>query len=347
MFNVSQIFGQKRLRKNEVLDKKAQNKVSETKTLLQKDDWATAEILIEDLIRTHPHNADCCWLFGRLCAYRRQYDNAIFHFKHSISLVTTHADCYCTYGATLGILKKYNEEEEMYKKCLEYDPNHHLCHYNYGRLCVVKSDYKNAEKHYKEAIEHYTKDANYYTQYGLLLKTLKRNDEAKKHFEIAIGINPKDDKTHYQYSKLLQSMGNLSEAIQELKKACKLNPKNREYQHLLYIMNRCKTKPRFKRSESAVLSTNTKHNTTPGGPAAAAGSDLHDLLYNNDINKLHRAQTMSLAQINDEEVNINIPTPPKVVKNPFSGSSVADRDAYFNKAVALYEKKEYDEAESI
>ena len=173
MFNTSNWF-KKKPKENEPLDAASAKKVNSTKAILEKGDWVTAETLINDLIRRHPNNADCCWLFGRLLANRGQYDAAIFHFKQAISLVDTHDDAYCSYGATLGIMKRYSEEEEMYKKCLEINPSHHICHYNYGCLCEILSDYKNAEKHFKQAIKLYSNDANYYVSYGILLKTVRR-----------------------------------------------------------------------------------------------------------------------------------------------------------------------------
>lgn len=317
MWNKSTWF-KKKPKVNESLNAASAKKVNSTKAALELNDWSTAETLINDLIRRHPNNADCCWLFGRLLANRQQYDAAIFHFKQAISLVESHADAYCSYGATLGRMKRYNQEEEMYKKCLEIDPLHHICHYNYGCLCEILSDYKNAEKHFKQAIELYTKDANYYISYGILLKTVRRYEEAQKMFEIAITID--NDKislanAYYQYGRLNQSMDKLNDAISYLKKACKLNPQNTEYQRILHIMVRSKPRsetyspsklakaktisPLLSSTNAAVMSSISssdsndtdnelymkKMSITPGGDIKSNKS-LNDLLYNNDINRI-------------------------------------------------------------
>eukprot|EP01083_Nonionella_stella_P038724 105272_1 len=322
MFSVSQMFSPRRSRKNKVLDRNAQNKVTETKSLLEKEDWPTAEILIEDLIRKHPGNADCCWLYGRLCAHRSKFNQAILHFQHCIQLVSNHADCYCTYGVTLGILNKYIEEQEMYNKCLEYNPDHHLCHYNYARLCVHKSDFTDAEEHYKQAIANCGQDANYYAQYGILLNKLKRKQEAQKQFELAITINPDDDKIHYRYAKLLQSMSKPNQAIFALQKACNLRPTNTEYPRLLYILEnknkRLKRKLRIKRSESISKVLHEPLVTTIGSKSADCDEgNVAEVTDTKSMQKFHpffqrNRHTRAITNIPSEWIkrNRNPPTPP-------------------------------------
>ena len=328
----------KKPKENKPLDAASAKKVNSTIAMLQKGDWETAETLINDLIRRHPNNADCCWLFGRLLANRGQYDAAIFHFKQAVSLVDTHADAYCSYGATLGKVKRYSEEEEMYKKCLELNPSHHICHYNYGCLCEILSDYKNAESHFKQAIELYSNDANYYVSYGILLKTVRRFEESQKMFEIAITID--HDKfslsnAYYQYGRLLQTMDKLSDAIIYLKKACKLNPQNTEFQRILHIMIRSrprKTAPSLTKAKTINISpklssTNAvvtpisttsgsgnesdKDNTanennlkkgsmTPDGTESKLNKTFKDLSYNNDTKRIQPIKAIKPMTVRKE-----------------------------------------------
>ena len=338
MFNKSTWF-KKKPKVNETLDIDSQNKVNETKNLLGKGDWSTAELIIKDLIQRHPNNADCCWLFGRLLANRSQYDAAIEYFKQCILLNELHSDCYCSYGATLGRIKRYNLEEEMYKKCLELNPSHHICHYNYGCLCEILSDYKNAEKHFKKAVELYSKDVNYYISYGKLLKTIRRYDEAQKHFEFAISLNHnnKNDKqslanAYYQYGRLLQHMDRLNDAISYLKKACKLNPQNTEYQRILHIMVRSKPRKNYN-----IIPTLPKSQTvSPLLSNTNNDSSVMATISNQDTKKRSMTQ---------EIIKPTLETPKN--KQESNKQDYDEIDEYFHKAASLYKNKQYDEAETI
>ena len=362
MFN--NIF-KKKARGHQELNVSEQKIVTRTKALLAEGDWSTAQVLIDNLIKKHPDNADSCWLYGRLLAHQGQYEAAIFNFKQCLSFVADHADCYNSYGATLGRVKRYNEEEEMYKKCLSIDENHHACHYNYGCLCEILSDYKRAEVHFQKAIAAYNKDSNYYVAYGKLLKTIRRYDEAEKKFEFAITIDPKNAKAHYQYSKVLQSMDRLEDAINELKKAIRLNPQNTEYQRILHIMNKSKPRgmPTLPKSMSlSPLLTSTKltstrvNNNSSNTPTIATIKTSQSLDVTRSSNLLKKDKhdfDFNLDVVNDDE-NEEEKDKEKEIQNEQQNNESDnnddeedDDDIYLKKANELYENEQYEDADNI
>lgn len=227
--------------------------------------------LWQDTVSKSPHSARAHTNLGAALAEKRQFEEALTHYRTAIELRPDTPGVYCNLGNALTNLGRIDEALANYQKAIEVEPSSADPHNNLANLLARRGQFDQAKAHYQRAVEikpdyaeahnnlanvlarrgqidqaivHYQRAleikpdyAEAHNNLGFALITCGKSDQAIDHFEKAVGINPHYALAHYNLANAFSGQGRLAAAIPHWRDAVRLEPGHAAMvNHLAWIL---------------------------------------------------------------------------------------------------------------
>ena len=156
-------------------------------------------------------------LYNQGNALRKQdrHEEAIAHYRQSLTLQPNNANVYNNIAITLHNSQRFSEAIAYYQRACELDPNNANFYYNLGTAML------SAGRDLQEVIPYYQKATAIaphqaaYKNMGKALRELGRIEEAIASYRQALTMEPEDAATHYGLSFALMLSGDLQNGFAE------------------------------------------------------------------------------------------------------------------------------------
>ena len=178
-----------------------------------------------DSVATKWHASIECFIKGEKACRKKQYDEAIEHFKEAIKIRDDYADAYCTLGSIYDIIKGEKDKAiECYKLAIKFKPGLTIAHHNLGiTYAKDKQNYKEAIKCFKKTIKLRPDHVNAHYNMGRAYQDSKKSyRKSIKYFKKAIKLDPNYAKAYHNMGKVYSLRGRKKKAIESHKAAAKL-----------------------------------------------------------------------------------------------------------------------------
>jgi tetratricopeptide (TPR) repeat protein len=181
-----------------------------------KKDYEGAIACFETLIALNPNDAKSHTSLGRCHEFRKDFDNAITHYRAALGIDSASADLHNKVGHLLCEQKKdYSRGIECFKKAISIKPDLVSAHHNLGMAMMYSGDIEEAIRCYRAAI-HF--DSKYVLSHFFLGNALLANldfEGAVRCFQTTIQLKPDHAEAHCNLGMAFQSQGRLAEALAE------------------------------------------------------------------------------------------------------------------------------------
>lgn len=223
--------------------------------LLNRKDFARAEIAIRDKMRREPHDPDGYYFMGVLHYFQGHLGQTVENLKRALSIDPRHTDAAICLSVLFNDVGKYDDAKQVFEQA-----NQSVAHNRTGDDLGV--DRKFAVKHleladlyfryrrYEEAIEEYGKAA-LLDPTALDIRIRRAKAFAKKGFltramqelQSLKGEHPEYTPSRIQLGLLHYSQGNILDAELEWEGVLEVEPTNREAHAYLEMAKQARMKP--------------------------------------------------------------------------------------------------------
>ncbi len=203
------------------------------KTWVQTGFWKDNFALYNNAIQINNENYVAHLNLGAAFAKKKKFDDAIRHYRISLSINPYISNTYYSLGMAYYELKNSQGAMENLSKALELDPNFLPAHVKLGMIYVEQKKMDDAIRHFKTVVEIDPFDSDAHLQLGLALSAQGEHEEAVKEIRQAILHDPKNIGAHIELGKIFTSMGRLDEAEFEFNRALGMNPENAKSHYFL------------------------------------------------------------------------------------------------------------------
>ena len=221
--------------------------------------WENEMILLNDILKKSPHNANMhndrglvYYLQGDLpqalldynkaielnpiipfpynnlgWAYYNQgkYSQAILEYNKAIAVAPIYARSYFNRALAYYHQGNYPQAISDFNKALDIDPEHSDTHYNRGLVYYKQGKINQAISDFKKAIEIDPRMLTAYISLGSLYYKQGNSPQALLVCNKVIELNPNDAQAHYNRGNLYMIQNNLRDALSDYNKAIELNSK--------------------------------------------------------------------------------------------------------------------------
>lgn len=162
---------------------------------------------------------------------RKNYENAIKHFRRSVEINPQYKFGWFNLGNCLDNLGRTDEALEAYKRALDVDPNYRDAANYVGLMYFIKKEYRESAKYFERVTE---LDPDYQTGYfnaGDAYFQLNENQKALPLFLQSLELNPEDMNANNKVGLIYFDIKDYESAIKHFKRAAELDP---DYQFAHY-----------------------------------------------------------------------------------------------------------------
>ena len=184
-----------------------------------------AQKIYSNLCKRHKENHILFYLLGTTFLQLKNYKQAIFNLKKSLTLNDKYSDTYNNLGVALAETEKYSEAIENYNKAINLKNDYIDAYLNRGISLNKLKRYKEATSDFNLVIKHKPENIKAYNNLGNVYKNLSKFNEAVNSYNKAISINKNFLEAISNKADALQSQKKFDEALIELNKIYSKNPK--------------------------------------------------------------------------------------------------------------------------
>jgi Flp pilus assembly protein TadD/mono/diheme cytochrome c family protein len=163
---------------------------------------------------------------GQLLVSRKNYREAISHFRAALQQEPESATAHSGLGAALLAQGQYDDAIREFREALRIEPDHLNARLNLARALGSKGDMNGAAQELEEVLKFKPDNTDAHVGLGLILFNQHRYSEALPHFQEAALRRPDDADIQTNLGLLLAMQGDLSAAIRAFGTALKVNPKD-------------------------------------------------------------------------------------------------------------------------
>jgi tetratricopeptide (TPR) repeat protein len=190
----------------------------------QKGDFQKAKIVCAEILKEQPDNEAILYLLGIVLTQIEEYDSAIMQLEGLLRLHANNADGYLALGAIFQKKGLPDEAIRYYRKALEIDPDFAEAYENLGDIYRDKQQLDEAVIYYKKAIHYFPDAAEIYCNLGNIFKVKRQPDLAAYYYRKALLYNADYAEAHNSLGSIFFMQGRLDEAISHYQKALRINP---------------------------------------------------------------------------------------------------------------------------
>ena len=153
-----------------------------------------------------------------------RYDEAIDHFRQSVTINPGFAEGHTNLGAALMLQGRLDEAVRAYHEALRIEPDLPGAHFNLALVRRSQGRLDDAILHYREAHRYAPGSAETLTNLGAALEARGESDEAIGQYRKALDIAPDDAVANFRLGSALLAAGGLDEAIGCFRKVLQATP---------------------------------------------------------------------------------------------------------------------------
>ena len=188
--------------------------------LQQQGNFALAQQIYREILRTQPDHFDALHLLGVCCFQSGDEIQAIELITKAIALKSDYPNAYFNLGNAYKSLKQTDEALANYNKALELKPDYFMAYNNRGNLLKQLKRFNEALSDYNRALKYEPNQIETLNNRGLVYIELSRFNEALADFDRAERIDPNNATTlnnrgiaHLELHRFDESMADLNKAI--------------------------------------------------------------------------------------------------------------------------------------
>ena len=203
--------------------------------LLQKNQYADAEVEYRAAVRLDPENADLHHNLGVALEREHDLDGAIAEYREAVRLNPNYELPHLGLGNSL--LGKGDPDGAIteYREAVRLNPNLADAHHSLGAGLERKGDMDGAIAEYREALRLNPNFADAHHSLGATLERKGDMDGAIAEYRETLRLNPNYDLPHLGLGNALLSKGDLDGAIAQYREALRLNPNLADAHHNLGV----------------------------------------------------------------------------------------------------------------
>lgn len=191
----------------------------------QADRLPRAYVIVDNLTRTTPGDAEVWHLMGLITDRRGDHVNAVAQLRRAISLAPT-AYMYCHLAAALTSLRQMDEAAIAYRQALALQPGFLQIHTLLGQLLESAGRLEEALENYRLAQDHHPENASLPARQGFVLEMLNRPAAAAACYRHALTLSPERADLLNNLGLVEQALGNIDAALTAFRAALRLQPDN-------------------------------------------------------------------------------------------------------------------------
>jgi len=176
--------------KDTVTGKARQDKLNKTyaeaRLLERRKDFAGAESLYRELLKSEPRSRDCYHRLGVIAAQQQKYDDAHNHYKTALECSTPTPDLWSDIGYCFYLQNKMPEAEQSLRQALTLQPQHRSALNN---LALVVGEQGRIDEAY-DLFRRGNNEAEAEQNTGFLCAACGELDLAQQHFSRALTVDP-------------------------------------------------------------------------------------------------------------------------------------------------------------
>lgn len=176
--------------KDTVTGKARQDKLNKTyaeaRLLERRKDFAGAESLYRELLKSEPRSRDCYHRLGVIAAQQQKYDDAHGHYKIALECSTPTPDLWSDIGYCFYLQNKMPEAEQALRQALTLQPQHRSALNN---LALVVGEQGRIDEAY-DLFRRGNNEAEAEQNTGFLCAACGELDLAQQHFSRALTVDP-------------------------------------------------------------------------------------------------------------------------------------------------------------
>jgi tetratricopeptide (TPR) repeat protein len=153
-----------------------------------------------------------------------QLDEAIDHFRQSVTLNPEYAEGHNNLGLALMFQGRLDEAVRAYHGALRLEPDLPGPHFNLALVRRSQGRLDDAIRHYREVLRHAPGSVETMTNLGEALEARGETAEALRQYRKALDIAPRNAEAHLRLGAALLDAGRLDEANGHLREARRLDP---------------------------------------------------------------------------------------------------------------------------
>jgi len=195
--------------------------LTQAKCYLQAGENEKAEVLIAELAKRFPEEAEVHYQYGLLLGGKQSYLQAISAFSKALKYKKDARYLLSRGGANASVGNMVEAKQDFEKSCELY-PNNPLGFNNLGYCYFLEGAYKQAIPYFKRAIE---LDGNYYQAHqnlGAAYALSGELKEAEDIFRLSTQIDPAKGEGYHNLGRVLHQLGKIDSAKEILKKGVEL-----------------------------------------------------------------------------------------------------------------------------
>lgn len=225
--------------------------LDQSMSLLQANDDYSAELLLNQIIKLEPNNADALHFLGIIEVKRKKFDSALLYFQKVLKVSPHHVYANSNVGNVLIELKRYNEALIYFDRVIAIDPDYVDAYCNKGNALKALGRYEDALTSYDKAIANDSKHVEAFYNKGSVLHELGHFEDALRQFNIALGIEPDNCEVYSSKGAAHHELLQYEEALIACDKAIAINSK-----YAQVYLNKCVTLQALRRYPEALENLN-------------------------------------------------------------------------------------------
>jgi tetratricopeptide (TPR) repeat protein len=189
-------------------------------------DYDSALIVIQGVIKINPDNFDAYLLLGEILMRQARWDEAIGLYDQLQQIMPDNINVHFYQGLALGEKKQHTLSADCYRRALQIDPQSFVIHYNLATVLMTLKQWQEAEKHFNQALKIQPDFQEAIYNLGVLCQLNDRFEHALNWFLAVI----KKDVNHVLAIKNLafceRNRGNYQKAAEWMQALIRLQPDN-------------------------------------------------------------------------------------------------------------------------
>ena len=202
--------------------------MAEAKSLLKKNDYQKALMVIQKAISNDPRNPAAYVQLALIHSSMGDDNKARMAVEEALKIDPNYASAHQQRGSQLRRAKDFEGAIRQAKLALSLKPDAEFeayAHITLGRTYEELKRYDEALIEYREAIRSNPADGSLYGTLGSALFSLKRYDEAESAFRRAVEVDPQDSYSVVNLAASLHNQAKRDETIKSYKEYLRLEPK--------------------------------------------------------------------------------------------------------------------------
>lgn len=190
--------------------------------------FASADALLQGLVRVSPMHAEAWHLLGISQAQQGQLEIAIQFLRKASALNSDSPALHTDLGNALMLAKQLGDALTAFAHALALDPDNAVAHSNRANTLKELGRYSDARAGYETALQLNPGFVDAHSNLGVLFKELGQFEESVTHFRNAIRVNPGYFDAHNHLGVALHYLGHQDSAVKCFRTALTLKPDHPE-----------------------------------------------------------------------------------------------------------------------